>query len=129
MDQQKRKTIRRTRRKNHVRRKIVGTAERPRLTVFRSSKNISAQLIDDLKGITLAAASSLEPGIRQALAYGGNIKAARTSSPLSFIHAVSCLIWLMNSGEILTRRLLAFSPWLNTITPLPCIRCRMVGVP
>jgi large subunit ribosomal protein L18 len=43
-----------------VRNKISGTAERPRLSVFRSNKQISAQLIDDVKGITLASASSLE---------------------------------------------------------------------
>lgn len=45
-----------TRRKNRVRAKIRGTASRPRLSVFRSLKSISAQLIDDQKGITLTAA-------------------------------------------------------------------------
>ena len=44
-----------------MRSKITGTAERPRLTVFRSSKHIYAQLIDDLTGMTLAAASSRVP--------------------------------------------------------------------
>ena len=43
-----------------VRGKISGTAERPRLNVFRSNSNIYAQLIDDVKGVTLAAASSVE---------------------------------------------------------------------
>ena len=60
-----------------MRRKIVGTAERPRLTVFRSSKHIYAQLIDDLTGETLAAASSLAPDVRKDVPYGGNIKAAQ----------------------------------------------------
>ena len=56
-----------------MRRNITGTAERPRLTVFRSSKHIYAQLIDDLSGVTLAAASTKGEG---APAYGGNVKAA-----------------------------------------------------
>ena len=60
-----------------VRKKIRGSQVRPRLTVFRSSKHIYAQLIDDLQGVTLAAASSR--AIKEApaaLPYGGNIKAA-----------------------------------------------------
>jgi large subunit ribosomal protein L18 len=76
MDQQKLKHKRQLRRKRHVRRRIVGDKERPRLTVYRSSKHIYAQLIDDLTGITLASASSLQPDLRDTLAYGGNVKAA-----------------------------------------------------
>ena len=57
--------------------RITGTPERPRLTVFRSSKHIYAQLIDDLAGVTLAAASSLTPDVRKDLPYGGNVKAAK----------------------------------------------------
>lgn len=53
----------RLRRKRRVRGKISGTTERPRLSVFRSSKHIYAQVIDDLTGVTLAAASSLEKSI------------------------------------------------------------------
>mgnify|MGYP002508927150 CR=1 FL=1 len=49
----------RLRRHARVRRKISGTAARPRLNVFRSSKHIYAQIIDDTKGITLVSASSL----------------------------------------------------------------------
>ena len=49
----------RTRRKRRIRKKIEGSAERPRLTVFRSNKHIYAQVIDDLAGKTLASASSL----------------------------------------------------------------------
>src|SRR5262249_15308533 len=64
------------RRRMHVRRRIQGTAERPRLTVFRSSKHIYAQLIDDLSGATLAAASSNAPDVRGSSPYGGNVKAA-----------------------------------------------------
>ncbi len=54
-----------------VRRKVKGTAERPRLNVYRSLNNIYAQIIDDTKGVTLVAASSLEDG------KGGNIEAAK----------------------------------------------------
>ena len=64
------------RRKRHlrVRRHISGTAERPRLNVFRSLANIYAQVIDDEKGTTLVAASSKDKGFE---AYGGNIEAAK----------------------------------------------------
>jgi large subunit ribosomal protein L18 len=74
MDQQKAKLQRQLRRRHHVRRNIVGTPERPRLTVFRSSKHIYAQLVDDLNGVTLVAASSA--AARSSVSYGGNVKAA-----------------------------------------------------
>jgi large subunit ribosomal protein L18 len=76
MDHQKRKLKKQLRRRHHVRRNITGTAERPRLTVFRSSKHIYAQLIDDLTGATLAAASSTAKAVRTDTKYGGNVKAA-----------------------------------------------------
>lgn len=63
----------RLKRHKRVRNHIVGTAERPRLNVFRSLNNIYAQLIDDEKGVTLASASSLE--LKDT--YGGNKDAAR----------------------------------------------------
>jgi large subunit ribosomal protein L18 len=75
MDQQKTKHRRQLRRRRHVRSKIKGTAERPRLTVHRSSKHIYAQLIDDATGATLASASSRTKGA--AIAYGGNIKGSQ----------------------------------------------------
>ncbi|MFY0674553.1 MAG: 50S ribosomal protein L18 [Bacteroidia bacterium] len=56
----KKKSARRTRIKKSIRAKISGTAERPRLCVFRSNKEIYAQLIDDLNGVTLTASSSLD---------------------------------------------------------------------
>lgn len=56
-----------------VRKKLSGTAERPRLAVFRSLKHISAQVIDDLSGKTLASASSLEKDLKAA----GNIEGAK----------------------------------------------------
>jgi large subunit ribosomal protein L18 len=55
----------RIRRHRRVRRKVHGTAERPRLAVFRSNKHISAQVIDDDAGVTIAAASTVEPAQRE----------------------------------------------------------------
>jgi large subunit ribosomal protein L18 len=77
MDQQKTKHRRQLRRRRHVRSKVVGTAERPRLTVFRSSKHIYAQLIDDDSGVTVASASSRTKDLRASVPYGGNIKASQ----------------------------------------------------
>ena len=57
-------TTARKRRHFRVRKRAVGTAERPRLAVFRSSKHIVAQVIDDTKGHTLVAASSVEADVR-----------------------------------------------------------------
>jgi len=74
MDQQKTKHRRQLRRRRHVRSHVIGTAERPRLTVFRSSKHIYVQLIDDMTGVTLAAASSKTKDVASGLPYGGNIK-------------------------------------------------------
>ncbi len=54
----------RKRRHHRVRKKVVGTAARPRLAVFRSNKHITAQVIDDRSGRTLAAASTVEPELR-----------------------------------------------------------------
>ncbi len=64
----------RLRRHRRVRGKISGTAERPRLNVFRSSANIYAQVIDDVAGATLCAASTVEKGFEGS---GGNKEAAR----------------------------------------------------
>ena len=61
-------------RHKRVRGKISGTADRPRLNVFRSTNNIYAQIIDDVKGVTLAAASTLDKEIE---GNGGNKEAAR----------------------------------------------------
>jgi large subunit ribosomal protein L18 len=77
MNHQKAKQLRQLRRRRHVRRSIVGTVERPRLSVFRSSKHIYAQLIDDLNRVTLAATSSVTPELREQVPYGGNVKAAQ----------------------------------------------------
>lgn len=67
-----------TRKRRHlrVRKKILGTRERPRLSVFRSKKHIYAQIIDDTKGHTLVAVSSLEALLREKLKSGGTREAA-----------------------------------------------------
>lgn len=59
-----------------IRRKIVGTAARPRLAVFRSLNHIYAQVIDDVRGVTICSASSVEKGA--SVGSGGNIDAAKT---------------------------------------------------
>lgn len=64
----------RLKRHRRVRGKISGTGERPRLNVFRSSKHIYAQIIDDVNGVTLVAASSMDKGFE---GFGGNKEAAR----------------------------------------------------
>ena len=64
MNQRKIIQVRRQRRQHHVRKRLFGTPERPRLAVFRSSKHIYAQVINDASGTTLASASTLDPEIR-----------------------------------------------------------------
>lgn len=76
MDQIKEKIRKRVRRHQRVRRKVFGTEERPRLSVYRSLKHIYCQIINDVEGKTLASASTLLPDMRTLLSYGGNIKAA-----------------------------------------------------
>nr|WP_092073834.1 50S ribosomal protein L18 [Dendrosporobacter quercicolus]NSL47894.1 50S ribosomal protein L18 [Dendrosporobacter quercicolus DSM 1736]SDM68332.1 large subunit ribosomal protein L18 [Dendrosporobacter quercicolus] len=67
------------RQKRHlrVRKNIIGTAERPRLNVFRSLSHIYAQIINDHTGATLVSASTMDKEVSQALNYGGNIEAAK----------------------------------------------------
>ena len=77
-----------TRQKIHrrIRKKVRGTADRPRLNVFRSLKHIYAQIVDDGRGITLAAASSADKGFP--LASGGNVAGAREVGKLVAARAV-----------------------------------------
>jgi large subunit ribosomal protein L18 len=73
------------RRTKAVRRRVklaAGTSGRTRLSVFRSSKHIHAQLIDDAKGVTLVAASSLEKTMRESAKTGANIAAAKAVGKL-----------------------------------------------
>ena len=65
----------RVERHNRIRKDLSGTADRPRLNVFRSNANISAQIIDDEKGVTLVSASTLEKELK--ITNGGNVEAAK----------------------------------------------------
>src|SRR5512137_1246002 len=69
--------LRREQTKKRIRGRISGTPERPRLTVYKSLKRIYVQAVDDTKGVTLAAASSLEKELRAELKNGCNIAAAK----------------------------------------------------
>ncbi|MCS7033444.1 MAG: 50S ribosomal protein L18 [Phycisphaerae bacterium] len=76
-DKNQEKTRRLLRRRHHIRARLSGTPERPRLAVFRSDKHIYAQIIDDTVGRTLASACSLQKDVRGDLKNGGNIAAAK----------------------------------------------------
>ena len=66
----------RLKRRFRIRKKINGTAARPRLSVFRSSKHIYAQLIDDVAGVTIVSASTVDKEIAAAIGNGGNVESA-----------------------------------------------------
>lgn len=72
----------RDRRKARIRRKVYGTAARPRMTIFRSANHIYAQLVDDDTGVTLVAASTLSPELKGREGHGGNAGAARAVGAL-----------------------------------------------
>ncbi len=76
MDKNKQVAERRLRRSQHVRNKLRGTADQPRLTVHRSLKHFSCQLVDDSCGKTLASASTRDKALRDALGAAGNCDAA-----------------------------------------------------
>ena len=76
-DKNKLKQVRLDRRRHHIRKKLLGSPERPRLSVFRSDKHIYAQLIDDFAGKTIASASSTLTDVRGELKNGGNVVAAK----------------------------------------------------
>ena len=64
-------------RHQRIRRNLAGTPEKPRLEVFRSNKNISCQIIDDVNGVTLASASTVDKELKATVEYGGNKDAAK----------------------------------------------------
>jgi large subunit ribosomal protein L18 len=76
MDPQGLKRKKRKRRQLHVRKKIFGTVEMPRLAVFKSHRHIYCQVIDDVSGRTLANASTMDRDTRAKFPYGGNAKSA-----------------------------------------------------
>jgi len=71
------KNIARLRKHKRVRKKVTGTAERPRLNVFRSLNHIYAQIIDDTNGVTLVSASTLDEALKGKLKSTGNKEAAK----------------------------------------------------
>ena len=71
------KTVRRERRKRRVRKRVYGTAKRPRLTVTRSLRHVYAQIIDDDKGVTLCEACTRSKELRDSVKHGGSTEAAR----------------------------------------------------
>ena len=82
------KNVSRQRIHDRIRKKMVGTQERPRLNVYRSLNHIYAQVIDDLRGETLASASSLEKAMRESGNTGANIDAAKAVGKLLAERAV-----------------------------------------
>jgi large subunit ribosomal protein L18 len=72
----------RTKRHLRVRKRVTGTAQRPRLAVFRSLHHIYAQIIDDTKGVTLVAVGSVEPDVRAKLESTRNTEAAKVIGKL-----------------------------------------------
>lgn len=76
-DKNKDKARRLERRKHHVRNSLFGTPQRPRMSVYRSSKHIYVQLIDDYAGRTLAAVATTVGDVRGELKNGGNVAAAK----------------------------------------------------
>lgn len=69
-------------RHTRLRVKLSGTSERPRLCVHRTTKHIYAQVIDDVKGVTIAAAGSVEADVKGNFSHGGNIEAAKAVGKL-----------------------------------------------
>ncbi|MBM3573495.1 MAG: 50S ribosomal protein L18 [Alphaproteobacteria bacterium] len=79
-----------SRRQQRVRSRIRRKAkDRARLSVFRAGRNIHAQIIDDIKGVTLAAASTLDKGLRGTIKSGANIEAAKAVGKLIAERAVA----------------------------------------
>ncbi len=76
MDINQLKSKRRARRKRRVRKQVLGTSDAPRMSVYRSHRQIYVQLIDDLSATTVCEASSRNKAIRDSFAYGGNKAAA-----------------------------------------------------
>jgi large subunit ribosomal protein L18 len=77
------------RRHQRIRRKVSGTPQRPRLAVFRSNQHIYAQVIDDVAQHTLAAASTLEPEVREKLTSGATSQASAAVGQLVAARAIA----------------------------------------
>jgi large subunit ribosomal protein L18 len=73
----KERRLARKKRQVRVRKKVTGSTERPRLCIFRSSKHIYAQIIEDVSGKTLVTASTVAKGAAESVKYSGNVEAAK----------------------------------------------------
>ena len=83
MQATKKKLVRRKRRRQHIRKNLKGSSDRPRLTVYRSAKHIYCQAIDDFKGVTLVSASSMAKDVREGMsASSGNVEGATSVGTL-----------------------------------------------
>lgn len=79
---QKKRITQRERRHKRIRKKVLGDAKRPRLCLYRSLANLSAQLIDDIEGKTLLSVSTFDKDAKPKIGYGGNTKAAEVMGRL-----------------------------------------------
>ena len=83
MQATKKKLVRRKRRRQHIRKNLKGSSDRPRLTVYRSAKHIYCQAIDDFNGVTLVSASSMAKDVREGMsASSGNDEGATSVGTL-----------------------------------------------
>lgn len=101
----------RLKRHRRIRGKISGTAERPRLSIFRSNKNIYAQLIDDVAGVTLASASTLDENV------SGSTKleqAAAVGKAIAQLLRLRTFLMLY-STEVVTYTTAVFKHWLTLL--------------
>jgi large subunit ribosomal protein L18 len=83
------KKIGKERRHERIRKQVSGTADRPRLSVYRSLNNVYAQIIDDAKGVTLVATSTLDKEIKATEGHKGNIEAAKKVGQMIAVKAVA----------------------------------------
>lgn len=83
------KNISRLKRHLRMRKKLQGTSERPRLNVYRSLNNIYAQVIDDVKGVTLVSASTLDKELKDNIGHGGNKESAKAVGELVAKRAIA----------------------------------------
>ncbi len=83
MNAAKKRNLARKRNKAHIRKKISGSEERPRVSVFRSAKHIYGQVVDDVKAVTLLSVSSLEKEVKEQIkGYSGNKEAAQLAGKI-----------------------------------------------
>jgi len=85
---QKKRILQSQLRHKRLRKKIIGTAQKPRLCVYRSLKNLSAQLIDDIESKTLLSLATFGKESKKSISYGGNISAATSMGKLFALKAI-----------------------------------------